>query len=184
MTTTAQIGISILSAPLAAIDRRSLSQAWYSALHLARDGATPKGSTPRRAAGRPIAVSSRTSGAASSARAGHAAPASSKPEHRAPARAGGALERREPRLPLTRRIERSLFERTSPTPRTTFTVGEGTGRVVVVLHASGDRVRLIALCSPALRRTVARALDQARFALAARGIALDTGVLEGAATCS
>ena len=104
--------------------------------------------------------------------------------HRAPARAGGGLERREPRLPLTRRIERRLFERTSSTARTAFAVGEGTGRVVVVLHATGGRVRLVALCSPALRRTVARALDQARFALAARGIALDTGVREGAATCS
>ncbi len=104
--------------------------------------------------------------------------------HRAAARAGGGLERREPRLPLTRRIERRLFERTFSSARTAFAVGEGTGRVVVVLHATGGRVRLVALCSPALRRTVARALDQARFALAARGIALDAGVREGAATCS
>ena len=48
-----------------------------------------------------------------------------------------------------------------------------------MLHASGTRVRLIALCSPALRRTVARALGQARFALAARGIALNGDVVEG-----
>ena len=33
---TQQLEVSILAAPLAAIDRRALSQAWYSALHLAR----------------------------------------------------------------------------------------------------------------------------------------------------
>src|SRR6202034_3463065 len=32
---TQQLEVSILAAPLAAIDRRALSQAWYSALHLA-----------------------------------------------------------------------------------------------------------------------------------------------------
>jgi hypothetical protein len=184
MTTTAQLGISVLSAPLAAIDRRSLSQAWYSALHLARDAAPPKGAATRRAGERPITASPQARSTASPVRAGDAGPVISKPVRRAPARTGAPVERREPRLPLTRRIERALFERTSSAARTTFSVGEGTGRVVVVLHVTGDRVRLVALCSPALRRTVARALDQARFALAARGIALDGGVLEGVATCS
>jgi hypothetical protein len=184
MTTTAQIGISVLSAPLAAIDRRSLSQAWYSALHLARDGSPSKRAATRPAAAKPIPVSAPASLAGSSRRAAADAPASVKTSQRVQARAGGALERRVPRLPLARRIERALFERTSSAARTTFAIGEGAGRVVVVLHVTGDRVRLVALCSPALRRTVARALDQARFALAARGIALDTGVLEGAARCS
>jgi hypothetical protein len=183
MTTTAQIGISVLSAPLAAIDRRSLSQAWYSALHLARDASLPKGAPARRADARPAPASVRASGVASSVRAG-AAPASSKASHRAPARAGAVLERRAPRLQLARRIERTLFERASSAARTTFAVGEGAGRVVVALHVGGGRVRLVALCSPALRRTVTRALDQARFALAARGIAMDTGILEGAPACS
>ncbi len=183
MTTTAQIGISILSAPLAAIDRRSLSQAWYSALHLAREGSPAKGATSRRAAARPVPASRPASGVAASVRASDAT-TSSKAVHRAPARAGAALERRVPRLPLARRIERALFERTSSAARTTFAVGEGTGRVVIALHVSGGRVRLIALCLPGMRRTVARALDQARFALAARGIAMDTGILEGVAACS
>jgi hypothetical protein len=183
MTTTAQIGISVLSAPLAAIDRRSLSQAWYSALHLARDPAPPKTAATGRTAARPIPASVRSPGDAPSVRAS-AAPASSKALHSASARAGAALERRVARLPLTRRIERALFERTCSAARTTFAVGAGTGRVVVALHASGGTVRIVALCSPALRHTVARALDQARFALAARDIELETGILEGTTLCS
>jgi hypothetical protein len=38
---TQQLEVSILAAPLAAIDRRALSQAWYSALHLARPDRSP-----------------------------------------------------------------------------------------------------------------------------------------------
>jgi hypothetical protein len=183
MTTTQQLEISVLSAPLAAIDRRSLSQAWYSALHLARNAAAPSrlvSSTAvahRRAAPAPAA-------ARRMERAVADASANVKVSHATPVRAGGAVERRAARLPLARRIERALFERTSPPARATFAIGEGSSRVVLVLHANGTRVRLIALCSPALRRTVARALDQARFALAARGIALNGDVFEGAATCS
>jgi hypothetical protein len=184
MTTTQQIGISVLCAPLAAIDRRSLSQAWYSALHLARDGSPPRCTTARRGPENPTPASAPASAGSSSHRAAASAPAILKPSRRAPVRAGATLERRAPRMPLARRIERALFERAPSAARTTFAVGKGGGRVVVVLHFTGERIRLVALCSPTLRRTVASALDQARFALADRGIALDTGVLEGAATCS
>jgi hypothetical protein len=183
MTTTAQIGISVLSAPLAAIDRRSLSQAWYSALHLARDAAPPERVVRLRAQTQATPAFTRSVLPGSSRRSG-ASPASAKEARRAPARPGAALERRAPRLPLARRIERALFERTISAACTAFGVGEGAGRVVIALHVAGDRVRLIALCSATMRPTVARALDQARFALAARGIALDTRLLEGAATCS
>jgi hypothetical protein len=182
MTTTQQLDISVLSAPLAAIDRRSLSQAWYSALHLARDGSVPT----RQASRIPIARGRRAPAAAAGRRSSGVDASflanTKTPQTWAPRT--GAVERRSARLPLARRIERALFERTSAHGRTTFAIGEGSGRVVVVLHASGERVRLVALCSPALRRTVARALDQARFALAARGIVLDGGLLEGASTCS
>ncbi|HTA37800.1 MAG TPA: hypothetical protein VK760_01930 [Candidatus Acidoferrales bacterium] len=183
MTTTQQLDISVLSAPLAAIDRRSLSQAWYSALHLARDGSSPKPAAPRSAtvqgsAPRGVALAARPP------RTGELVPVNAKTAHATLARGGGAVERRTPRSPLAGRIERALFERPSAHARSAFAIGEGTGRVVVVLHATGTRVRLIALCSPSLRRTVSRALDQARFALAARGIAMDGGVLEGAPACS
>jgi hypothetical protein len=184
MTTTQQLEISVLSAPLAAIDRRSLSQAWYSALHLARDGSSSKRGAPRTVAAPPRFPVATAAAASPLPRAAAPAPANAKAPSASAARGGSAVERRTPRLPLARRIERALFERASAHARTTFAIGEGTGRVVVVLHANGTRVRLIALCSPSLRRTVARALDQARFALAAHGIVLDGGILEEAAPCS
>ena len=46
---TQQLEVSILAAPLAAIDRRALSQAWYSALHLAR---SDRSLVPSRECGR------------------------------------------------------------------------------------------------------------------------------------
>jgi hypothetical protein len=184
MTTNQQLEISVLAAPLAAIDRRSLSQAWYSALHFARDGSAPRRTVPNRSAAR-RATQPPNVPAGRAQRPPATAPASAAMPHReTPLRPGAAVERRTPRLPLTRRIERALFERGAPSAHTSFAVGEGTGRVVVLLHASGERVRLVALCSPALKASVARALDQARFALAARGIVLDGGILEGEAACS
>ena len=49
---TQQLEVSILAAPLAAIDRRVLSQAWYSALRLARDDAEAARRTRAPAAAR------------------------------------------------------------------------------------------------------------------------------------
>jgi hypothetical protein len=90
-------------------------------------------------------------------------------------------DRRTPRSRLARRIESVLFSPHSQVRRATFTIGRG--RVHVVLQSKGDRIALVAFCSPALRGIVARALAQARFALAARGI---RGELEakGACRCS
>jgi hypothetical protein len=90
-------------------------------------------------------------------------------------------DRRSPRSPLAGRIENALFSPRSQAKRASFTIGRG--RVHVVLQSKGDRVTLVALCSPALRGIVARALAQARFALAARGV---RGELEakGAELCS
>jgi hypothetical protein len=44
--------------------------------------------------------------------------------------------------------------------------------VHVALHGSGASLRLVAVCAPSVRAAVARALEQARYALAARGIAI------------
>jgi hypothetical protein len=48
----------------------------------------------------------------------------------------------------------------------------GAGRVHVTLQGRGASLRLVALCSPAAREAVARALSEARYALALRGITL------------
>ncbi len=40
----------------------------------------------------------------------------------------------------------------------------------ILVRSDGVRTRLVALCAPPLRERVERALAQARFALAARGV--------------
>ena len=181
--TQRQLGISVLAAPLAAIDRRSLSQAWYSALHLAHSSPLPAGSAlpapEKPAASSPLQLRRD----AAPRRAVPLAPVRPGAPRRPPAVAGAACERRAPRSPLARGIERAMLDRSAASGRSAFAIKTGETRVVVVLHARGNRVRLVALCAPASRRAVARALEQARFALAARGIALDAH-LGGDVRCS
>ena len=91
--------------------------------------------------------------------------------------AGG--ERRALPAALGQRIARAfLAPRTLPV-RSTLTLGRGEGRVHVILQSSGGGLRLIAICRPADREVVARALAHARLALAARGCELEmqTGFL-------
>jgi hypothetical protein len=170
---TRPLQVSILAAPLAAIDRRALSQAWYSALRLARDqrpaprtrGRDSRCEQVRKRAGIEVVLPGRVCSWAP-ARASLAG-LESRPItcHDA---AGRFADRRVPHSPLANRIENVLFDPRSQAKRASFTVGRG--RVHVFLQSKGDRVALVALCSPALRGIVARALAQARYALAARGI--------------
>ncbi|HTV91114.1 MAG TPA: hypothetical protein VMG98_00190 [Verrucomicrobiae bacterium] len=179
---TQQIGYSILTAPLAAIDRRALSQAWYSALHLAREGsgaATPspqqqlskrRGAEPVRRTRDTAVTTCSSAPAATAARAG----GTSRP-------LAEAYERRAGRCALARQIERAFLDPVRKTRRATFTF-EGThdglrARVHVALRYGESGMHLVAVCLPSLRAGVARALDQARYTLAARGIKL-TGVVQ------
>jgi hypothetical protein len=183
MNATQQLDVSVLSAPLAAIDRRSLSQAWYSALHLAHDAApvaeTKRCPAPAMTVGalvpRPVSGSSPIVAGVRSARAAGPSQSSS--------RAAGAFERRSARTRLAVRIERALTSRPLHATRTALIAGPGGTRVILVLRGGGAGLALVAVCAPSSRRTVARALEQARFALAARGIALSASV-QGEAACS
>lgn len=180
---TEQLGISILCAPVAAMDRRALSQAWYSALHLA-DRA------------------SRATRAPSHSHATAAAPHCEQPVRRGSAELrvppamvraiptleriarpiAGMPERRASRSSLARRIERTFLRPASDVKHATFRIDGTQARVHVALQTSGNRVRLVAVCRRDLQERVRAALAQARFALAARGIVLDVET-EGAA-CS
>ena len=51
-----------------------------------------------------------------------------------------------------------------------FTVPAAGGRVQLVVRCDGTRTRVVAVCAPALRERVERALAQARFALAGCGV--------------
>jgi hypothetical protein len=176
MTTTMQpLATSIITAPLAAIDRRALSQAWYSALHVQARASKPE------SAARPVSPSG--SGRRTDRIAGtdsHGAPpangasSSALPARREAVPPAGGPERRAPRSPLARRIESAFLDPRGCLHRATFSVGDSAGsRVHVTLQSAGGRVRLVALCHPSARARVARALAQARYALGARGVVLE-----------
>jgi hypothetical protein len=111
------------------------------------------------------------------------APPASRGEAASRSRLFAGVERRSPRCPLARSIEHAVLRRSSSRSSASYSIGDGAGRVIVALHTSGERMRLIAFCSPAARAAVARALEQARYALAARGIALHAAVA-GERVCS
>ncbi|MBV8490593.1 MAG: hypothetical protein JO199_08690 [Candidatus Eremiobacteraeota bacterium] len=173
--TTQPLSISLLSAPLAAIDRRALSQAWYSALHLAHDAKPQTALAGKRADAMP---SRRTAAPSAEALRHERASTTILPARiaRDDNRLAGvrvAGERRAAKSPLARRMERALVARRDGVERVTVAIGRRRGRVHVVVQTTHAGVRLIALCPPRVRDVVERALAQVRFALAARGIEVE-----------
>ncbi len=180
---TEQLGISILCAPVAAMDRRALSQAWYSALHLA-----DYASRATRAPLQKQAVAGGLHREQPAHRNGMAHPEPPDPLRAIPLIQrrsrlfADPIERRASRSSLARRIERTFLRPASNVKHATFRIDGTQARVHVALQTSGNRVRLVAVCRRDLQERVRAALTQARFALAARGIVLDVET-EGAA-CS
>jgi hypothetical protein len=173
MTITEQLQFSVLTAPVAALDRRTLSQAWYSALYggsrqdnPGKHGASAFCVTAEKA--REVAGAPPLPERASTPLPRHAAAV--KCRHRAE---GVSPERRAPRSPLARKIERALLRPGSGAHKTSFTLDGEHGRVHVVLQTRGSRLKLIAICPPKARAHVASALAQARYALALHGLDLD-----------
>jgi hypothetical protein len=169
---TQQLGFSILTAPLAAIDRRELSQAWYSALHLARDAAP----APEAAAARVLQESTlpraRRDRVPEPAVRRSAVRIANREERTAHRLLSDERERRAPRSMLARRIERCLLRRPGKVRRATFTLDGTSARVHVTLQFATGGLRLIAVCAPPVRERVRQALEEARYALASRGVAL------------
>lgn len=172
---TQQLGFSILTAPLAAIDRRALSQAWYSALHLAREAVHP---LEPAAPNKPLACrdGARPGSSTANGRPASAACATARHASSAERARDGEPERRAPRSRLSRKIERCFLDPVRRTHRATFTLDGSNARVHVALQSGGAAMRLIAVCPPAVRERVKCALEEARYALAVRGIALDLDV--------
>ena len=172
---TQELRAGILQAPLAAIDRRALSQAWYSALGFARDAKPGVGSRPGKRNARVAGLGTAVRGSAAQAVTVAGADGVRRRHANAPSTGRSEpfpAERRAPHSTLARAIERALLrEGKKRFARATFSAGDR-ARVHVVLYSRDADVRLIAFCSPEHRPMVARALAQARFALAARGIAL------------
>lgn len=178
MTIAQQLHVSVLSAPVAAADRRALSQAWYSALYSAkaapRSKAAPRNLQPLPHAGKHAAGVS----ASSAPQRSRANPQPSATRRNASI-AQPAAERRAERSALARKIESVFLRPGIPVSSATFTLGEE-GRIRISLRRDGDTVRLIAVCAPRVRKEVAQALAQARYALAQRGVTLLSEIEESA----
>lgn len=181
MTITQHLEFSVLTAPLAAVDRRGLSQAWYSALY-GESRPVPQTANPKPALGAPRSpnpaprrvqsVACTRSGPSASKPAAH-------PEER-PLPSNGIADRRAPRSSLARKIERAFLDPKTRMQKASFTLDGGQGRVQVLLRACGENIKIVALCPRKATKQVTAALAQARYALARRGIALECELREAA----
>jgi hypothetical protein len=162
-------GVAVIATSLARTDRRALSEAWYSALHLAHASPALHADAPR--AGAPLLPRMPQTRAGESATAGHrmaAQPARERASHNERAQRENLVERRQPACADTRRIERAVKTLTTRwNGDAAQTVDIGGGRVRLLVRADRGTTRIVAVCAAPLRETVERALAQARFALAA-----------------
>jgi hypothetical protein len=175
---TATRSVAVVATRLPTIDRRALSQAWYSALHLAQPpaaGSARPGTAPN-VAQRPAAVSNvgpnLRSGAAGASMAGARASRTACTPQPQPQL---AVERRSATGALARRIERAVVRHNAAAPlrHAAIAIDAGNGRVRIYVRTDGATTRIVALCAPQLRERVDRALAQARFALAGAGVTLE-----------
>jgi hypothetical protein len=174
MTTLIEpLQIDVIAAPLAQIDRRALSQAWYSALGFSHGSGGGGVSS--------IALPPRAQGGAAPCRAhpeGVARPgcddrtrvvASAAPKARSGSSGNGICAERRTRSKLAAAIERRLLRGAQPR-RSTVTLEGSSGRIVLMVQTRGARTHMVAVCRPQAREIVARAVAQARYALALRGV--------------
>lgn len=167
--------MSIIAAPLAAIDRRALSQAWYSALHLAHEN-SKRAQTPPKPPLVSTVVTTRRASRETSTTRHFVTPSCSMPARRAERvllgdnRASTEPRPGRERPPLARAIGNAFFNPGSTVKRATFSLSDENGRVHVVLQTKGSRGTLVALCPPQMHDVVARELSRARLVLRARGL--------------
>ena len=172
---TDELNFSVLTAPIAAIDRRALSQAWYSALYgtLQSSQSAPPANRLKNAA----VPSMRGIPAGENARSRTSAPRVMEPRsHENVSLRWGESERRAPRSLLARKIERVFLRPRRAPHKASFDVDGG--RVKVLLHSDGAKLRLVAICPSKAATHVAAALAHARYSLALRGIDLASRVRE------
>jgi hypothetical protein len=173
-----QLELNVLAAPLAAMDPRSLSQAWYSALRLAHPQecrALSPGKKSTSDSSSRVERFSRGDTQALPFRSAESRPTRSE----LPKPPLGVVQQGVTRVadrrvfPLSERIERRFAQSRTPVSRATFSMGRGAARVFVIAQTNGNVATLIALCRPEMRALVARALASARFRLTTHGFVID-----------
>jgi hypothetical protein len=182
MTIPEHLQLSVLTAPIATLDRRTLSQAWYSALYGNREAAQKSANVARSQSlpAAPVHIPLRSAVHGDATHETAAARKLTMPSN-APNARGGEIERRAPRSPLARKIERAFLHPRKMPRKATFSLEGEHGRVQVMLRSHGSQVKLVAICAPKAKAHVAHALAQARYTLALRGIDVDVDMRERAA---
>lgn len=162
--------VAVIKARLPYIDRRALSEAWYSALHVAENVNVR---VPARRAGDPgneLRAAESPCTASECGTSPCAARAWSGPERRIqrPAVPSGGAPPAARRLGLTRT---AAFQRARSYPpfKATLTLGLDGARVAVLLRRDGPALRVVAICSAQHLDVVRRALACADRHLRARG---------------
>ncbi len=175
---TASNPLTVIATRLPYIDRRSLSQAWFSALHIASDGPIAANVSDRRGlAATAIATSPKAT--ATSARA---LDASAPPRARAASRATGAAGAEiATRRALDARVAaaaRASFARARSYPpfASTLTLDVANERVQLVLRRDGATLHVVAICRSEIAETVRRALAAADLHLRVRGESVRSSV--------
>lgn len=161
-TTIDNRSIAVVRTRLPYTDRRSLSQAWFSALHLAESG--PVRGLPARRASDARAFSGRSERADSSPNA-TGRPSATFARGATEAALGRPSDGGAPRAHDVRRTRVSqsagvTFEsaRSYPPFRTSLTIGVEGARIKLLLRREGPTLHVIALCAPGNVDLVRRAL--------------------------
>ncbi len=169
--------LAIVATRLPYIDRRALSQAWFSALHVASDGGAPR--VERRASAAAV-------GATSVASSAHASPEPIRDG------VGRATPNMAPRTNVagaglaTQRISdarvaaagRASYQRARSYPafRSSLTLAVASERVQLLLRREGATLHVVAVCRPQTAEIVRRALASASAHLYVRGEAMRSSV--------
>jgi hypothetical protein len=166
--------VAVLRARLPYVDRRALSEAWFSALHLTKD---ERSSPARRRANASSVNSTMVPARESSTR--NAGPSPRDSVTRRPSRSDGGYTARE----LSKHEERQ--QRVSPTPRrpmryppvrASFQLAIDGGRVQILVRRQGATLHVVALCSARHVELVRRALACADLHLRANGERVESSV--------
>jgi hypothetical protein len=159
--------LAVVSTAIPNADRRALSQAWYSALHLA-PGSRAVALPPRRSQVATAPERTLPVQAPLQERGFHFQTAATRAE-RFPQFAASQVERRSLPAPLARSLVRAVAHHSPDRISSGIVLRTEEGRIHIIVRRDGTRVRLIALCVPAILDRVEKALAEARYALAARG---------------
>jgi hypothetical protein len=177
---TSASAIAVVRMRMPYVDRRSLSEAWFSAFHpVSREGA--RGAEPVRArlGASPVTDARQTIPSQTRAIAGYPSPAVAR--HGA-GRARSEIVPIEMKKSATSRSQPihshavETCSRSYPPRRTSLTVGLGRERVQLVLRREGAVLHVIAVCRPEVAALVRRALASADAYLRGTGDTLRASV--------